>query len=263
VPKSARAWDDAGVTLRALLAVAIAGVSAAAHAGEPAFSCFAHRGGIVRGIPENTLAAFRRALALGAHGVELDVRRSADGALVVMHDDTVQRTTNGRGLVARLTLAQLRALDAGNGERVPTFAEAFAQLAHTAVLADIKTRDVPLADLVHVASARGAGHALILGLRDLDALREANALTPRPRTLGFPEEAHDAEAFARAGAVAVRLEPAWLRRDAQLAQRVRALGSEAWALMGDAPRDAIEQMKRLGVTGVLTDRPELCAAAKP
>jgi len=261
VTNFARAWDDASVTFRALVAAAaIASIAVAAQADEPAFSCFAHRGGIARGVPENTLAALRHALALGARGVELDVRRSADGALVVMHDDTVQRTTNGRGPVARLTLAQLRALDAGNGERVPTFAEALALLARegAAVLADVKTRDVSLAELVRVADEHSASDALILGLRDLDALREAHALMPRPHTLAFPKEARDAEPFARAGAAIVRLEPAWLRRDAQLARRVRALGAEVWALMGDAPREEIEEMKVLGVAGALTDRPELC-----
>jgi len=265
VTNSARAWEDARMGLRVFIALAIAGLALAARASEPAFSCFAHRGGIVRGIPENTFAAFRHALARGAHGVELYVRRSADGALVVMHDDTVQRTTNGRGLVARLTLAQLRGLDAGNGERVPTLAEAFALLAQerAAVLVDVKTRDVPLRDLLRIAHEHDAAHALILGVRDVDSLREAHVQSPRPRTLAFPKDARDAEPFARAGAAIIRLEPAWLRRDAQLAQRVRALGAEAWALMGGAPREEIEAMKVLGVTGVLTDRPELCGAAAP
>ena len=236
----ARAWEDQRVHSRWLIAVVIASC-AAAHASEPAFTCIAHRGGIVRGVPENTLAAVRNALALGAHGVELDVRASADGALVAMHDDKVQRTTNGRGLVARLTLAQLRALDAGGGERVPTFAEAVAQIARERrlLLADVKTRDVPLRELLRVAHEGGAAHALIFGLRDLDSLREARALAPRPRTLGFPERARDAEPFARAGAAIVRVEPAWLRRDAALAQRVRALGAEAWALTGSAPPEEI------------------------
>ncbi len=90
----------------------------------------AHRAG--RGIaPENTLAAIRKAIALGADYVELDIRATKDGHLVIMHDGTVDRTTNGRGAVKDLTLAELRALDAGSkfdpryaAERVPTFDEA-------------------------------------------------------------------------------------------------------------------------------------------
>ncbi len=82
----------------------------------------AHRGGPDRA-PENTLAAFRIAIGLGVDGVELDCQRSKDGALVVIHDETVDRTTNGKGLVGELTLAELRALDAGEGEPIPTFEE--------------------------------------------------------------------------------------------------------------------------------------------
>ena len=82
----------------------------------------AHRGGKAT-TPENTLASFRNAIALGVDYLEFDVQMTADGHLVVIHDDTVDRTTNGTGLVGEMTLDQLRALDAGNGEKVPTFAE--------------------------------------------------------------------------------------------------------------------------------------------
>jgi glycerophosphoryl diester phosphodiesterase len=82
----------------------------------------AHRGG-PRYAPENTLAAFRNAIAQGADDLEFDVQMTKDGELVVIHDETVDRTTDGTGAVRDLTLAEIRALDAGNGERVPTFRE--------------------------------------------------------------------------------------------------------------------------------------------
>lgn len=72
--------------------------------------------------PENTLAGVRKAIELGAEGIEIDVQASADGVPVLMHDLTVDRTTNGSGAVAGLSLERLRALDAG-GEPVPTLAE--------------------------------------------------------------------------------------------------------------------------------------------
>ncbi len=81
---------------------------------------FAHRGG-PKYASENTLAAFSNALDQGADGIEFDVQMSRDGALVVIHDETVDRTTNGTGAVRDLTLAQLESLDAGNGEHIPTF----------------------------------------------------------------------------------------------------------------------------------------------
>jgi len=91
----------------------------------------AHRGASARA-PENTLAAFKEAIRLGADCIELDVHLSADAVPVVIHDDTVDRTTNGRGLVSALDSRQLRRLDAGawfssrfRGERIPTLEEAF------------------------------------------------------------------------------------------------------------------------------------------
>lgn len=73
--------------------------------------------------PENTMRSFRRAIADGVDELELDVHLSSDGHLVIMHDKTVDRTTNGTGAIAEMTLAELRALDAGLGEQVPTFEE--------------------------------------------------------------------------------------------------------------------------------------------
>jgi len=90
-----------------------------------------HRGASAAA-PENTLAAFNLAVLLGADAVELDAKLSKDDVPVVMHDPTVDRTTDGRGRVADLTLADLKKLDAGSwkdakytGERAPTLAEVF------------------------------------------------------------------------------------------------------------------------------------------
>lgn len=85
----------------------------------------AHRGGPVYE-PENTLAAFRNAIEVGADWIEMDIQRTQDGTLVVIHDETVDRTTDGTGRVEHLTLEQIRAFDAGNGEQVPTFEEVIA-----------------------------------------------------------------------------------------------------------------------------------------
>lgn len=81
-----------------------------------------HRGAAALA-PENTLASFRKAVALGVDAVELDVRLSGDGELVVIHDEWVERTTDGAGRVADLPFAALRRLDAGGGERIPTLDE--------------------------------------------------------------------------------------------------------------------------------------------
>ncbi len=74
--------------------------------------------------PENTIRGFRAALELGFTHVELDVHLTRDGVPVVIHDPSVNRTTNGQGLVKSYTLQELRELDAGDGERIPTLEEA-------------------------------------------------------------------------------------------------------------------------------------------
>jgi glycerophosphoryl diester phosphodiesterase len=86
-----------------------------------------HRGASAHA-PENTLASFRLALEQGADGIEFDVKLSQSGEVVIMHDTSVDRTTNGSGNVHQLPLHQLRQLDAGNGERVPTLDELFESL---------------------------------------------------------------------------------------------------------------------------------------
>ncbi len=99
-----------------------------------------HRGA-KRYAPENTLAAFLLALEQGADGVELDAKLSADGVVVVIHDPTVERTTNGTGRVADLPLTALRELDAGGwfsdqfrGEKIPTLEEVFEALGKRALI---------------------------------------------------------------------------------------------------------------------------------
>ena len=89
----------------------------------------AHRGASGHA-PENTLAAFRKAVALGVSFIETDLQLTHDARLVAIHDDTVNRTTNGQGAVHDLTLEEIRKLDAGSwfgseftGERVPTLEE--------------------------------------------------------------------------------------------------------------------------------------------
>jgi len=101
---------------------------------------FAHRGARTVA-PENTLAAFKLAADQGADGVELDVQLSADGEIVVIHNDMVDATTDGAGPVADMPLAALRELDAGSyfspefaGERIPTLDEVFEEFGHRLLL---------------------------------------------------------------------------------------------------------------------------------
>ena len=106
---------------------------------------YGHRGASAYA-PENTLEAFRLAMDMGADGFELDVHLSKDGELVVIHDETVDRTTDGTGLVRELTLAQLKALDASNGKeayqgaRIPTLEEVFELIRDTRHLVNVEIK---------------------------------------------------------------------------------------------------------------------------
>lgn len=102
--------------------------------------------------PENTIPSFRRALELGADGVELDARLTADGAVIVLHDDDVARTTDGQGRADELTLEEIQRFDAGvrfgpvfAGTRIPTLAEALEALASARLVnVELKGPDVDI-----------------------------------------------------------------------------------------------------------------------
>jgi glycerophosphoryl diester phosphodiesterase len=114
--------------------------------------------------PENTLAAFRKAVAMGAGFIETDLQLSRDARFVAIHDATVNRTTNGQGSVHGLTLAELRRLDAGSwfggefaGERIPTIEE---------ILEFAKKHDVVFYLELKPSGSWGGEHALISALRE-------------------------------------------------------------------------------------------------
>lgn len=106
---------------------------------------YGHRGASGHA-PENTLEAFRLAMEMGADGFELDVHLSKDGELVVIHDETVDRTTDGTGFVRDLTLAQLKKLDASNGmtpyqgARIPTLGEVFDLVQNTRHIVNVEIK---------------------------------------------------------------------------------------------------------------------------
>src|ERR1700681_951143 len=114
--------------------------------------------------PENTLAAFKRALAQGATFIETDLQLSRDSRFVAIHDDTVNRTTNGQGKVHDLSLAELRRLDAGSwfgseftGERIPTLEE---------ILEFSKKHDVVFYLELKPSGSWGGEHTLVAALRE-------------------------------------------------------------------------------------------------
>lgn len=164
----------------------------------PTHGICAHRGASDTH-PENTLAAFREAIRLGAHMIEFDVALTKDGHLVLMHDSTLNRTTNGKGPVADFTLAELKKLDAGSwknsrfkGERIPTLNEALAimpenmwlnvHLKGGARLAEEVTKQIVATDRLY-QSFLACGEAAALAAKKIDSRiqicnmeRQANSL---------------------------------------------------------------------------------------
>jgi glycerophosphoryl diester phosphodiesterase len=176
----------------------------------------AHRGfsGVA---PENTLAAFQKAIDVGADMFELDTLLSRDGHVVVIHDDTLDRTTNGVGPVAALTLAELRALDAGSwfsnafaGERIPTLEETLA-LAKNRILVNIEIKTEAVTDraeggivdkTLEIVRKAGMMDQIVISSFDPRALAHARKLDANVKTASLyntsaqkdwsPEEVMDA-----------------------------------------------------------------------
>ncbi|HEV8121477.1 MAG TPA: glycerophosphodiester phosphodiesterase family protein [Candidatus Polarisedimenticolia bacterium] len=245
------------------------------------FLCFAHRGSSVRA-PENTLAAFEAAIKDGADAIEFDVRRTLDGVPVVLHDATLDRSTTGRGPLARTTLRELRRLDAGawfdarfRGARVPTLAETLDLCRGRAGLnVEMKLDGLPggragrtaeaqaLAQAVAgvVAQSRFDGY-LVVSSFDRKAL-EAFRARSRKALLGLL-----VSRSARAvGAVdrRVKLHAVHPHRRLASARRLRALhrrGLLAY-VWGVDDTETIARLARDGADGVMTDDPLLVPKAR-
>jgi glycerophosphoryl diester phosphodiesterase len=180
----------------------------------------AHRGEHLHH-PENTMPAFAEAIRVGADFIEVDVRTSADGKLVLSHDSTVDRCTNGRGKVAEMTLAQLQALDAG-GAYIPTFDEVL-DLARGKIGIYVDLKSASAQDLVSRIEAHGMADRVVIycGLKlakEIQALRPGMKVMPEagsaeharllvdelhPRVLAFDAKDFRPEAIAVAKAAGV------------------------------------------------------------
>jgi glycerophosphoryl diester phosphodiesterase len=246
----------------------------------------AHRGGAAEG-PENTLEAFRHAVALGCHGLEMDLRATSDGAVVVLHDPDVDRVTDGTGPVEALTLEAVRALDAahafvdgrgtdpdagphrrrGGGVRVPTFAEVLDATPGVALVVDLKVGppEVPgfpaaVADLL---AAAGRTSEVIVGSFDqerLDAYRQAAPGAPTSATQaevaafwsgGPPPQAEGFCAF-QVPARFADLEVV----TTSFVERAHEAGVEVHVWTVDDPAE-MRRLAELGVDAIITDRPAL------
>ncbi|ASJ06708.1 glycerophosphodiester phosphodiesterase family protein [Thermococcus pacificus] len=129
-----------------------------------------HRGYSAK-YPENSLLAFRKTIEASADGIELDVWLSKDGRVVIMHDETIDRTSNMTGRQKDMTLEELKKADIGMGERIPTLEEVFEVLPDNALLnIELKDRDAA-GEVARIVKENNPGRVLISSF-DVDALRE-------------------------------------------------------------------------------------------
>ncbi|MCA9058310.1 MAG: acetylxylan esterase [Planctomycetaceae bacterium] len=194
----------------------------------------AHRGASTER-PECTLSAIQRAIETGATAVEMDVRTSRDGLLFILHDATLDRTTNGTGAANLLTLAELQQLDAGSsfdpefaGERIPSLAEvAGACRGKIDLLLDLKEQgDEYDQQVASVIRQFGDPAKTIVGARSVQQAVRFRSLLPEARQLGLIPELDDIESFADAGVETIRLWPHWLNDGGVPVERVRNAGRQ-------------------------------------
>ena len=230
--------------------------------------------------PENTLAAFRRGLQLGADGVECDVHLSRDGRIVVVHDATLERTSNGTGRVGERSLAELQALDAGSwfgaefaGERIPSLTEVCALL-HEAeresgrgpwLFVELKHGDDVYpgieAELLAEIERSGLSERLAVIGFDHRAIARLKARQPGLRAGvlydGRPVDSTQLATAAGAGWIGPSVK--WV--DAAEVRRARAAGLEVFAWTANEA-EAMRRVLAAGVTAVGSDYPDRLLALR-
>ncbi len=251
--------------------------AAAPMAGGPATRVAAHRGGA--GLwPENSLLAFRQALALGVDALEFDLHMTADGEVVVLHDPTLERTTTGAGRVRDLKLADLAGarLKARDGtvtdELIPTFAQVLdlASKGSAELLPEIKVdanrqRYDGIEDKVlALVRARGLSARTTIQAFQPETIRRLRELEPKARTMLLVargdverDRARPAEAVRRArdlGATDLGMNHRLIDADVMAAARADGIRVSAWTVNDEAD---IRRMIDLGVDVVMSDRPDL------
>lgn len=241
---------------------------------------FAHRGASGEG-PENTRAAFQRAVEIGVSYVELDVHASRDGHVVVIHDETLERTTNGRGRVRDHALADLQRLDAGyhfsldggqsfpfrsSGVTISTLAEVLRAFPTLNFTVEIKQTDPPIEEQV-IATVRTSGleERVILASEHDRVLARVRALSPATATSFASGEvvdfiqrvATDRLAGHRPPGQALQIPPEFLGVPLVTAQTVaaaHAVGCEVHVWTINDPEE-MQRLLTLGVDGIMSDFP--------
>lgn len=215
---------------------------------------YAHRGFSAR-YPENTIAAFQAALDLGVSGVELDIHASADGVPVVIHDERLERTTNGNGFVSGKTGAELAALDAGNGQGVPAFEDVVA-LANGRLHFDIEIKGPDCEQGVLDVLARHPATAAAISSFDWDVLRTIRALAPDFELWVLTDTIDSAAIDCARELAATTLAVDHAEITCESIERARQAGLQTMAWTVNDQEEA-DRLRGLGVIAICTDDPSI------
>lgn len=208
-----------------------------------------HRGA-PRAFPENTVASFQKAMELGAHGVELDVHLSKDGEVIVIHDETVDRTTDGRGKVVDMTLAELRALSIKGGGMIPTLVEVVEALGKD-IYYFIEIKPVEALDAVtrimQDYEAKGWRNLILISFQ-YDELKITPAIT-FGATFEKMSVGDIKHAKAKGAKIVLPNHKTLIQEQVDEAHKM-GLQVVVWTV--NESKD-IDRMKRIGVDGIMTD----------
>ena len=224
--------------------------------------CFGHRGACGHE-PENTLRSVSKALELGANGIEVDVHL-ADGQLMVIHDDTLDRTTSGTGSVANQTFALLRLLDAGKGERIPTLSEVFDAINHRAIInIELKGPNTaePVAQIIdaYVRTKGWRYEDFLISSFDLAQIQAAKKWLPQVRIGALINKAPaNLRSFAESFNL-WSLHPAKRCTSRKLVAEAHWCGLKVFVFTVNQPSE-IAAMTKLGVDGMFSDYPDRLAS---
>jgi len=256
--------------------VAAPSAPAGAAPAAPGWLVIAHRGGAGLA-PENTLASFRNGIALGAGVIEMDAHLSRDGAVVVIHDPTLERTTDGKGRVADRSLAELQALNAaarfGDGryarQAVPAFADVLDLLRGNTVRAEVEIKVPPQgryagieALMAGMLAERGLIGRVSFSSFDFGVLADVKRADARVQTVALMTSdffrrvpvdmpAQVVAAAHAAGAIAVNKD--YLTAPMVQEAHARGMQAEVWTVDSEAE---MRQFIAMGVDGIITNRPD-------
>lgn len=210
--------------------------------------------------PENTLRSFERAISLGVDAVEFDLRKCKTGELVVIHDESVGRTTDGVGLVMNLTLAELKLFDAGAGEAIPTFRETL-NFINRRARAVIEIKEEGIAESIFSETElfkkerRWEDSDFVIISFYEDELAHFRELNPNIKT-GFLVSDISNDVFRRARELSANfICPNFQLIDEKFIAKAEKEGFFVSVWTVDEPRD-IERMKNLGVYAITSNFPD-------